>query len=236
GYVDSTIPCPPIVSTMTGASTTIPDPTPMWSTTPSRDEWKYCDTHVRSHIILNVLDPIGLGVKTTGSAKETWDSIMDTYGIQNEMALSEAKGMLEKTEYVDGADVDAHIQDLWTKRRAVDDLSDPTKVMTDQEFQGIIIRSIPHVPNWIPLIPTLYQCKLSIEVILLLQTHHLTLYKGKKPDTSLALNASVRPSPTGKWCRNPECKACKKSTHNIEDCYWPGEGKEGQFPENFGRN
>ncbi len=39
---------------------------------------------------------------------------MDTYGIQNEIALSEAKGMLEKAEYIDGADIDTHIQDLRT--------------------------------------------------------------------------------------------------------------------------
>ncbi|KAF9444571.1 hypothetical protein P691DRAFT_635916, partial [Macrolepiota fuliginosa MF-IS2] len=28
---------------------------------------------------------------------------------------------------------------------------------------------------------------------------------------------------------------CRQSGHTIEDCYWPGGGKQGQFPPNFGR-
>ncbi|PBK82925.1 hypothetical protein ARMGADRAFT_945702, partial [Armillaria gallica] len=79
GYVDGSIPCPPTVQTTQGTAPTTtplpPDPTPLYSSTPSSDKWKFQDSHVRSHIILNVSDPIGLGVKTTGSAKEAWDSI-----------------------------------------------------------------------------------------------------------------------------------------------------------------
>lgn len=40
---------------------------------------------------------------------------------------------------------------------------------------------------------------------------------------------------TTKGCTNPECKASNRSTHNIFNCYWPGGGKEGQFPLNFGQ-
>ena len=36
-------------------------------------------------------------------------------------------------------------------------------------------------------------------------------------------------------CTNPNCKAKKQSTHTTANCYWPGEGKEGQFPPNFGQ-
>ena len=36
-------------------------------------------------------------------------------------------------------------------------------------------------------------------------------------------------------CTNPNCKAKKCSTHSTEICYWPGGGKEGQFPPNFGQ-
>jgi hypothetical protein len=38
---------------------------------------------------------------------------------------------------------------------------------------------------------------------------------------------------TGVGCTNPNCKAKKRSTHTTANCYWPGGGKEGQFPPNF---
>ena len=34
-------------------------------------------------------------------------------------------------------------------------------------------------------------------------------------------------------CKNPQCKVKKRTTHTTDDCYWPGGGKEGQFPPNF---
>jgi hypothetical protein len=36
-------------------------------------------------------------------------------------------------------------------------------------------------------------------------------------------------------CTNPNCKAKKRSTHTISNCYWLGGGKEEQFPLNFGQ-
>src|ERR1700678_1005050 len=34
---------------------------------------------------------------------------------------------------------------------------------------------------------------------------------------------------------NPNCKAKKRLTHTMANCYWPGGGKEGQFPPGFGQ-
>jgi len=36
-------------------------------------------------------------------------------------------------------------------------------------------------------------------------------------------------------CTNLNCKAKKRTTHSTANCYWPGGGKEGQFPPNFGQ-
>ena len=36
-----------------------------------------------------------------------------------------------------------------------------------------------------------------------------------------------------KGCMNPDCKVKKGSTHTMANCYWPGGGKEGQFPPGF---
>lgn len=49
---------------------------------------------------------------------------------------------------------------------------------------------------------------------------------GKGPSKSQALAAGVP-------CSNPGCKACDKTKHTSDNCYWPGGGKEGQFPPNF---
>jgi hypothetical protein len=38
---------------------------------------------------------------------------------------------------------------------------------------------------------------------------------------------------TVEGCTNPNCKAKKHLTHTTSNCYWPGGGKEGQFPPNF---
>src|ERR1700678_1772201 len=40
---------------------------------------------------------------------------------------------------------------------------------------------------------------------------------------------------TNEPCTNPNCKAKKPSTHTLANCYWPGGGKEGQFPPGFGQ-
>ncbi|KAK0430180.1 uncharacterized protein EV420DRAFT_1229635, partial [Desarmillaria tabescens] len=72
----------------------------------------------------------------------------------------------------------------------------------------------------------------STDIISHLQTHAATLrVVGKGPTQSQALAA--RSSTIG--CSNPGCKARDKSKHTAQNCYWPGGGKEGQFPPNFGR-
>ena len=60
-------------------------------------------------------------------------------------------------------------------------------------------------------------------------------------DTNNKVNASTNHSKTvlaaklNDTCTNPNCKAKKQSMHTTSNCYWPGGGKEGQFPPNFGQ-
>ncbi|KAJ7199007.1 hypothetical protein GGX14DRAFT_373536, partial [Mycena pura] len=72
-YLDGTIVKPALITLPTG--TLPPDPTPIFSTAPSREEFLYRDGVLRSLIITNINDPIGLGVKRDGTAKECWDSV-----------------------------------------------------------------------------------------------------------------------------------------------------------------
>jgi hypothetical protein len=54
-----------------------PDTTPIYSTMPNHDKWSFRDQLARGHITLNCTDVDELGVKTTGTAREAWDSIQD---------------------------------------------------------------------------------------------------------------------------------------------------------------
>jgi hypothetical protein len=93
GYTDGTITLP----TQLGVEAPVPDPTPIYSTTPSVDEWNFRDKLARGHITLNCTDVAALGVKTTGTAKEAWDSIQTEWGKSTDMRRSHAQEMLNKT-------------------------------------------------------------------------------------------------------------------------------------------
>lgn len=77
------------------------------------------------------------------------------------------------------------------------------------------------------ILPSLYQMPTSTNIISHLQMHAATLCAmGKGPSKSQALAAGVP-------CSNLGCKARNKTKRTSDNCYWPGGGKEGQFPPNF---
>ncbi|KAJ7616573.1 hypothetical protein FB45DRAFT_709304, partial [Roridomyces roridus] len=64
------------ISQVSPASVSLPpEPTSIYSTSPNSDEWKHRDAMAKAMIVLNVKDPIGLGLKTDGSAAEAWSSL-----------------------------------------------------------------------------------------------------------------------------------------------------------------
>ena len=81
----TTTPTSTMQSTTTPTSTMQSTTTPIYSTTPSLDEWIFCDQLVRGHITLNCTDVAGLGVVTTGTAKDAWDSIQTEWGRSTDM-------------------------------------------------------------------------------------------------------------------------------------------------------
>ena len=104
--------------------------------------------------------------------------------------------------------------------------------MSDETWRGIIIRSIPTTPKWLPIIPSLYSMTTSVDIISTLIVHGMILGKGT---TSTRSSNTVLAAWTMDECTNPDCKAKKCSTHMTRNCYWPGGGKEGQFLPNFGQ-
>ncbi|KAJ6482738.1 hypothetical protein C8R45DRAFT_830813, partial [Mycena sanguinolenta] len=74
GYLDGTITLPALTTVPSG--TAAPDSTPVFSTAPSREEYMYRDGIMKSMIVTNVVDPIGLGLRLDGTSKECWDSLI----------------------------------------------------------------------------------------------------------------------------------------------------------------
>ena len=229
GYIDGKIAKPAQQS----PDEDTPDPTPIYSTKPSYDEWVFRDQLARGHITLNCTDIAGLGVVTTGTAREAWESIQTEWGKSTDMRRSHAQEALDRTVYAEDSDIQEHIKLLRTRKAAVDNLSSP--VMTDETWRGIIIRSIPPTTKWLPIIPSLYGMTSVADIFSILMAHGMILDQGtRNKPTSGSSNIALAVR-TGEACTNPNCKAKKRSTHSTANCYWPGGGKEGQFPPNFGQ-
>src|SRR6202522_1277904 len=212
-------------------TTTAATSTPIYSFNPTLDEWVFRDQLARGHITLNCTDIASLGVVTTGTAKDAWDSINAEWGRSTDMHWSHAQEALNRTKYAETTDIQDHIKLLRTCRAALDNLS--TQAMSDEAWRGAIIRSIPPTARWLPVIPSLYAMATSADIISTLLAHGMILGRGS---SAKATNSStVLAARTTEGCTNPNCKAKKRSTHTTSNCYWPGGGKEGQFPPNFGQ-
>ncbi|KAF8192017.1 hypothetical protein K438DRAFT_1830420 [Mycena galopus ATCC 62051] len=82
GYYDGTVPRPTTIA-LTGTATATslpPDPTPIFSKFPSLEEWVHQDSLATSLLVLNVKDPVDVGLKTNGTAREAWKSLEDVHG------------------------------------------------------------------------------------------------------------------------------------------------------------
>ena len=231
GYIDGSIPKP----TPSDAATATPTATPVYSSSPTLDEWNFRDQLARGHVTLNCTDVASLGVITTGTAKEAWESIKTEWGKSTDMRRSHAQEALNKTTYSEGTDIQAHIKLLRTRKAAVDNLT--SSVMNDETWRGIVIRSIPPTAKWLPVIPSLYTMSSSADIVSTLFAHGMILGRDTDTKTSTTSNSSntALAAQTTEGCTNPNCKAKKRSTHTTANCYWPGGGKEGQFPPNFGQ-
>jgi len=78
--------------------------------------------------------------------------------------------------------------------------------MTDERWQGIIIRSIPVSPKWLPVIPSLYTMSSLADLISALLAHGMILERGRPSSGSSNTALAVR---TSDGCTNPNCKAKK---------------------------
>jgi hypothetical protein len=133
GYIDENIQKPSPESLPLPSETTVQHTsTPIYLTTPTLDKWNFRDQLVRGHIMLNCADVAGLGVVTTGTAKDAWDSIQAEWGKSTDMRRSHAQEALNKTTYDKGTDIHEHVKLLQTRKAAVDNLD--ASIMSDKTW------------------------------------------------------------------------------------------------------
>ena len=145
---------------------------------------------------------------------------------------SHAQEALNWMVYIEGTEIQDHIKLLQIQKVMVDNLS--TSIMDDKSWRGIIIQSILPMSKWLPVILSLYTMSSSADIISTLFTHRMIIGRDTKLNGT-NLSNTVLAAQMNDGCTNPNCKAKKQSTHTTANCYWPGGGKEGQFPPNFGQ-
>jgi hypothetical protein len=181
---------------------------------------------------LNITNAVELGIDETGSAKGLWDSIISgPYRQKTSMGAALAKAKLNALAYSEGQSMKDHFKALRVLRRNVIDTGG---TCNDDEFMAIAIRSLPVTMKYIT--PTLHTLSTitDIENLLSITTDDdgSTMRRGNGGASSV-FAATIGHRRGG--CTNPNCKARNPETHTVENCYWPGGGKEGQFPPGFGR-
>ena len=162
---------------MTKKETTIPTPVLVTSTpietrwqslTPSEDEWDSQDNWVRGLLLYNTKNPVGLGIKTRGTAAESWTSYVERYEVSTKMARLAAEQDLKNTTYSECQDFSTHISILRSKWAKANLLG---ATIDDEDFKMILLTSLP--ASWSPIIATCIKDGTSTEAISLLETWSL---------------------------------------------------------------
>jgi hypothetical protein len=198
------------------------------SPNPTLNQWLQQDAFAQGLVVLNVKNAIGHGVKTEGTATETWLSLTSICDAVSDLSLVQAEKILRSITYVDGTDLDAHFSAL---RKAWSEANGQGAKILDAGFRMIILVSMPK--TWSVVITALRLVTTLSEVILQLTLHGNILMKDDPTTTSTPTHAlatnlgrgSRRPRDTT-VCTNP---VCRRPSHPIEKCFKPGGGMEGQF-------
>ncbi|KAF5368208.1 hypothetical protein D9615_010532 [Tricholomella constricta] len=212
------------------SSEPVATPTELSSPTPSPEEWDARDAWLLALITYNTKNPIGLGVNMEGSAAEAWKSLTDTYDDASDFAAADAERTLRNTMYAEGTDFSEHIKDLRTKWK---EATEKGALVPDKAFKVIILDSLPE--PWNVIASTLYSVSTSSIAISRLTLHwdRLRRQNASAGTTTTVLQTRTTSTPKPKSTLICVNSNCGRTGHTIENCYWKGGGKEGQFPANF---
>ncbi|KAG6825054.1 hypothetical protein H0H92_004996 [Tricholoma furcatifolium] len=157
----------------------------------------------------------------SGTAADVWKTLKETYATVSDLGAASAENALCATRLVDGNDFLEHVGDLRLKwKNAVE----RGAVINDSQFRAIIISSLPE--SWNFIVAAVQYTKTSAELIAGLTVHWDRLREQSaiaKSTATALLTKSSKPR-SSLICVNQNCK---RTGHTIENCYWPGGGKEG---------
>jgi hypothetical protein len=186
-------------------------------------------------LILNVKNPVGLGLKVDGTAAEAMQSLEDNHNKVTEMGLVNALRNLHTAYLIPGTPLSEHVSRLRTLSQVANDMD---AKIDDTTFRTIFISLLGE--EWDNVVPALHTFKTSSEVISFVSMHAERLNRVPSTSTStlttaLAANTydnrdARRAARKNLVCSNPQCGAPGRKGHTIADCFWPGGGKEGQWP------
>jgi len=231
GYLDGTITRPNTPTAEPKDGTAIAE-TSWNSKKPSLDEWETRDTWTKTLLTFNIKDADGLGIDTTGTAASIWKSAKDNYETYSEMTRINADNELRTLKFADDDDFPTHLSIMRNKLSQVRAMG---IVISDTSFKTILLNSLPK--SWNPAVASLYNNMPLSEAIQQLNVWWLCT-KDNRPKSSsrsvmaLQTNTYIKKDRGLLVCTNPNCN---RHGHTIDVCYWPGGGKEGQFPPDFGK-
>ncbi|KAJ7339191.1 hypothetical protein DFH08DRAFT_1014072 [Mycena albidolilacea] len=168
GYLDGTIQKPsPMTAGGTAQSTMLPpEPTSIYSTTPSYDEWVHCDAIATALLVLNIKNPVGLGLKVDGSAHKAMQSLDNNHHHVTEMGLVNALHDLHSAYLVPGTPMAEHISRLRTLWQVANNMG---AKIEDKGFRSILISLLGE--EWDTVVPVLHTFTTSVEVISFVTMH-----------------------------------------------------------------
>jgi len=119
-------------------------------------------------LLYNTKNPVDLGIKTRGTAAESWTPYVERYEVSTKMARLAAEQDLKNTTYSKRQDLSTHVSILRSKWAKVNLLG---ATIDDEDFKMILLTSLP--VSWNPIIATCIKDSTSTEAISLLETWSL---------------------------------------------------------------
>ena len=226
GYLDGTITKP------TKTPTKTPPETSWNSLNPSKDKWEIRNAWAKILLTFNTKNPVRLGINVNGTAADTWESYKSNYETASDMTRQNTEQELRNITFSDGDDFQNHVTIMRNKLSQARALGAD---ITDKNFKTILLNSLPSL--WDPVIASLYKNIPISETISQLQVWWLRINWNRPANShrsvaALQTNTYNTRDKLQLICANP---SCRRHGHTIDICYWPGGGKEGQFPPGFGR-
>ena len=165
-----------------------------------------------------------------------WQSIISQYGTKSTITAINARAVLESTKLTEGEDLNQHLQKMWSLWKKA---NDEGAQIEEQTYCIILVSSLPII-YFLVIRNVLAAPNINEAEVILInwkETYDRMggtitgIFPVPSSATTTVLAANSNTGQSQLLCSN-----CKRRGHLAKDCYWPGGGKEGQFPPNFSRH